>query len=69
MSGDYVGQSIAMMDGKMGTIIRERDEEDRWGVQVPGEEEVRWLSSQEIKDLGGGALIQLPKNNPSGTVH
>ena len=67
MSVDYMNCSIAMMDGKMGTIVRERDGEGRWGVKVAGEEDIRLISSEEIKNLGGGALIQLPKAGANST--
>lgn len=47
---------IKLSDRKLGLVIRiARDE---IGVQVPGEEAIRWLDIQAVKRLEGGALEQ-----------
>jgi|GEM_PF-6661907 len=69
MSEDYISKSIAMANGKMGVVVRQHSDKGLWGIQVPGEEDICWLSTEEIKDLGGGALIQIPNSTPTATMH
>ena len=45
---------IMLQDNVMGIVIRFCENEI--GVQVPGEEEIRWLPLEHVIDLGGGAL-------------
>ncbi|MDY6932703.1 MAG: hypothetical protein SVZ03_00600 [Spirochaetota bacterium] len=66
MSEDYLNKVIALVDGKMGTIIEDCDDNGQWGVKVEGESRIRKISNEEIKNLGGGSLIQIPVG-PSST--
>lgn len=51
---------ILLSDGAFGLVIR-------WpnllphecGVQVPGEDDIRWIPIGRIKDLGQGALVEV----------
>jgi hypothetical protein len=51
---------IRLSDGKFGIIIRTG--EDEAGVQVPGEEDIRWLALPTIGIVGDGALVELTSN-------
>lgn len=46
-------------DGKMGLIIRFWKES--FGVQVPGEEDIREIFFSDIEDLGEGALAEVKR--------
>lgn len=50
---------IILADGQFGIVIRWH--EGKVGVQVPGEEDIRWLKVETITDLGNGALIEVKK--------
>ena len=58
-------QPVKTVDGKLGLFIRIKnsaaeDEGDSLiGVQVPGEENIRWIPLSNLHDLGGGALIEI----------
>jgi len=48
---------VLLEDGKMGLLIRwPGDADNLCGIQVPGEEEIRWIDCGNITDAGGGAL-------------
>jgi len=53
---------IKTADGKLGLVILFRDGcgivSDKVGVQVPGEEDVRWIPIDRL-NLGGGALKEV----------
>ena len=51
---------IRLSDGKFGIIIRTGEAET--GVQVPGEEDIRWIALSTISIVDGGALIELTSN-------
>ena len=53
---------IALKDGKMGLLIKwcegNEIDPDTIGVQVPGEESIRWLDVADVIKVGDGALIE-----------
>jgi hypothetical protein len=58
---------VMLRDGLMGLAIRIDGNDDdidesfrnRVGVQVPGEQDIRWIPNNQLKNLGNGAFIQL----------
>mgnify|MGYP003454049713 CR=1 FL=1 len=46
---------VLLADGKFGVLIRWGQEA---GVQVSGEEDIRWIPVERLADKGGGALIE-----------
>lgn len=48
---------IWLSDGAFGLVIRFGENEI--GVQVPGEEEIRWVPIGEVSEVGAGALVQI----------
>lgn len=51
--------SILLLDGSFGLIIRWGD--DEVGVQVPGEDGVRWLAAERIDFIGRDALVEIER--------
>lgn len=49
---------VALSDGKMGSILV-YNQQGEIGVQLPGDEEIRWLMPEELVNMGDGALIQV----------
>lgn len=45
-------------DGKLGMLTCFPGSDDRCGVQVHGENEHRWMTTADLSDEGGGALVQ-----------
>lgn len=54
--GAHRDPPVRLADGAMGLLIRYGADEA--GVQVPGEEDIRWIPYARLHDLGGGALIE-----------
>lgn len=52
---------IRLSDGAFGLVIRFGD--DEIGVQVPGEDEIRWVPLDEVIGMGEGALVQKKGEN------
>lgn len=40
-----------------GVVIRDDESSETVGVQVPGEDDIRWLKRSGLVDAGSGALI------------
>lgn len=56
--------SLMTKDGHFGIVIRIHNENTGWkphhaGVQVHGEEGIRWIPFHNIIDAGDGALIEI----------
>jgi hypothetical protein len=49
---------ILLADGAFGLVIQSDDEQDKIGVQVPGEDAYRWIDVAQVVDTGNGALMQ-----------
>lgn len=49
---------VALSDGKMGSILVYTIQGDV-GVQLPGDDDIRWLRPEELVNMGDGALIQV----------
>lgn len=47
---------ILCVDGSFGIVIRYGEREV--GVQVPGEDDIRWIDISCIEDLGNGSLVE-----------
>jgi len=57
---EYSNAPCLLKDGRMGSLIRSpRDDDDLCGVQVSGEEDIRWISFKNLIDRGGGALQEI----------
>lgn len=57
-----LGQApILLLDGSYGLIIRWVD--DEVGVQVPGEDGIRWLGAERIDFIGRDALVEIDKQS------
>ncbi len=54
---------VFMKDGSYGMLIRWPSEEDEsddlCGIQVAGEDEIRWVSVSKLKDSGNGAIKEI----------
>lgn len=52
---------ILLADGQMGLVIRipQFSIDAEIGVQVPGEENIRWINISNINCLSNGALLEL----------
>jgi hypothetical protein len=48
---------VICLDGAFGMVIQYG--EDEIGVQVPGEDDIRWIAAERVNDLGGGALVEV----------
>ncbi|MEH2201197.1 hypothetical protein [Nostoc sp.] len=48
---------IKLADGRFGLLIR--GDEQEAGIQVPGEEQIRWMPLASIEIVGDGALIEV----------
>lgn len=56
-----LGESpILLLDGSFGLIIRWGD--DEVGVQVPGEDDIRWLGAERVDFIGRDALVEIDKH-------
>lgn len=53
---------IRLVNGQFGLVIR-WSEPNEIGVQVPGEDNIRWLKVDTIFDIGGGLLIEAQKGD------
>ena len=42
-------EPILCKDGKLGLVIRDLPDSDEIGVQVPNEEEIRWIKKHELE--------------------
>lgn len=51
---------VQLLDGHFGLVIRFDEGRNEVGVQVAGEENMRWLNVENLKDIGG-ALIETEK--------
>lgn len=49
---------ILLADGHFGLVIQWDDHRDKIGVQVYGEDNIRWIDAAQVFDKGNGALIQ-----------
>lgn len=47
---------VALKDGRMGLLIRFPGDDGLCGVQVPAEENIRWIPSEKLSCYGDGAL-------------
>lgn len=57
---EFFNAPCLLKDGRMGSFIRfPRDDDDLCGIQVPGEEDIRWISFKNLIDRGGGALQEI----------
>jgi hypothetical protein len=60
---------VALRDGRTGLVVLiDGDDDDidekfrnRVGVQVPGEPDIRWIPNNQLLNIGGGAIVQLPE--------
>lgn len=50
---------VILRDGKMGLLLLLPGEDEKVGIQVPGEDEHRWLPISEIEERGKGALAEI----------
>lgn len=50
---------VCCADAAMGLVIRPSGAREVVGVQVPGEEDIRWVRFIDLVDLGGGAIVEL----------
>ena len=48
---------VKLADGKFGLLIR--GDEQEVGIQVPGEEQIRWIPLASIEIVGDGELIEI----------
>lgn len=55
---------IYLVDKKFGQVIRWNHNRGEVGIQVPGEQDIRWLKVENVKDLGNGALIECVVERP-----
>ncbi len=55
-----VNEPILLIDGKLGLVIRWAPP-DEIGIQVPGEEDIRWLNVSDVSTAGYNALIEREK--------
>ncbi|MHC5779983.1 hypothetical protein [Nostoc sp.] len=52
---------VLLADGKFGLLIR--GDEHSCGIQVPGEEQIRWIPLASIEITGDGAMIEIAGTN------
>lgn len=54
-------ETILLETGQIGMVIRVGGSRNEIGVQVPGEEDIRWIPLDEVVRIGGppGALLEL----------
>ncbi|MEH1808456.1 hypothetical protein [Nostoc sp.] len=52
---------VKLADGRFGLLIR--GDEQEVGIQVPGEEQIRWIPLASIELVGDGALIEIAGTN------
>lgn len=48
---------ILCVDGAFGMVIRWGD--DEIGVQVPGEDNIRWIAAKRVTEMLNGALLEI----------
>ncbi len=49
---------VFLLDGSFGSVIRVDDQRGVVGVQVPGDEDTRWLRPENLRDGGLGGLSE-----------
>jgi hypothetical protein len=56
-----INSPIKLQDNRMGLLIRypDKDNDNKCGIQVFGEEEIRWIKCEKIIDCGNGALMEV----------
>lgn len=53
---------ILCLDGSYGLVIQYGD--DEVGLQVPGEDDIRWLGAERIDEIGVlGALVEVDRHD------
>jgi hypothetical protein len=57
---NYLDQPFLCADGKFGLVIRDAPDLDEVGVQVPGEENIRWIKKMTIRGRDS-ALYEIGK--------
>lgn len=62
--GGSDGLPIQLADGIFGLLLRTGNSEA--GVDVPGEEQFRWIAYERIVHLGEGAFVELPMGGGKG---
>lgn len=50
---------VRLKDEKIGLLIRYPAEDNLCGIQVPGEEDIRWINLKNIIEVAGGALMEI----------
>jgi len=57
---------VLLKDGMYGLLTVFPGNEDRCGVQVPGEVSHRWMTSADLEHIHGGALVEVgtPRTYP-----
>ena len=50
---------VILKDGKIGLLLLLPGDDDKVGIQVPGEEEHRWIHISEIEERGKSALAEI----------
>ena len=50
---------VKLLDGQYGLLLVCPGSDGLCGVQVSGEDYHRWIPAEKLKDLGGGALMEV----------
>lgn len=58
----YLGRvPVKLLDDSFGVLIQIRASDWTVGVQVPNEEDIRWIPLMTVFDLGNGALVEVDR--------
>ena len=60
------GTPVKLKDGNFGMLIRFPADGDKCGIQVPGEDDIRWIESARLEEKYGTLVEVDMRKSPTG---